>query len=165
MLCYPNSCMLCSVLQLCPTLCDSVDCSPPGSSVRGILQARILEWVAMPSSRGSSRPRDGTHVSYISCIGRWILYHYWHLGSPPIQIQGLLKWVYFYMFTTLSPLLAGHLELHFTRGIHLTLRNSLHWQSIPWVSFLLTSLYLLLPKQRKSASELPTEPSATRNGW
>ena len=40
-----------------------------------ILQARILEWVAMPSSRGSSRPRDRTHVSYISCIGRWVLYH------------------------------------------------------------------------------------------
>ena len=40
-------------LQSCPTLCDSVDCSPPGSSVHGILQARILEWVAMPSCRGS----------------------------------------------------------------------------------------------------------------
>ena len=45
------------VIQLCLTLRDSVDCSPPGSSVRGILQARILEWVAMPSSRGPSQPR------------------------------------------------------------------------------------------------------------
>ena len=45
-----------SVAQLCPTLCDPMDCSPPGSSVPGILQARILEWVAMPSSRGSSDP-------------------------------------------------------------------------------------------------------------
>ena len=53
-------------LQLCPTLCDPVDCSPPGSSVHGILQARRLEWVAMPSSRGSSRPRDQTHVSFIT---------------------------------------------------------------------------------------------------
>ena len=44
--------------QPCPTLCDPTDCSPPGSSVRGISQARILEWVAVPSSRGSSRPRD-----------------------------------------------------------------------------------------------------------
>ena len=43
-------------LQSCPTLGESMDCSPPGSSVRGILQARILEWVAMSSSRGSSRP-------------------------------------------------------------------------------------------------------------
>ena len=53
-----------------------------GSSVHGILQARILEWVAMPSSRGSSRPRDRTHVSYVSCIVRWVLYQYHHLGSP-----------------------------------------------------------------------------------
>ena len=46
------------VAQLCPTLCNSVDCSPPGSSVHGILQAAILEWVAMPFSRGPSQPRD-----------------------------------------------------------------------------------------------------------
>ena len=45
------------VAQSCPTLCSSVDCSPPGSSVPGILQARVLEWAAMPSSRGSSWPR------------------------------------------------------------------------------------------------------------
>ena len=50
------------------TLWDSTDCSPPGSSVHEILHARILEWVAMPSSRGSSRPRDGTQVSCSSCI-------------------------------------------------------------------------------------------------
>ena len=48
--------------QLCLTLCNPVDCSPPGSSVHGILQARVLEWVAMPSSRGSSQPRDQTHI-------------------------------------------------------------------------------------------------------
>ena len=53
------------VAQLCPTLCDSVDCSPPGSSVHGILQARILEWVAISFSRGSSQPRDQTRVSCI----------------------------------------------------------------------------------------------------
>ena len=61
--------------QLCLTLCDPMDCGPPGSSVYGILQARILEWVAMVSSRGSSQPRDESYVSYISCIGRWVLYH------------------------------------------------------------------------------------------
>ena len=43
-----------SVIQSCPTLCDTVDCSPPGSSVRGIFQARILEWVSISFSRGSS---------------------------------------------------------------------------------------------------------------
>ena len=46
------------VTQLCPTLCDPLDCSPSVSSVHGILQAKILEWVAIPFSRGSSRPRD-----------------------------------------------------------------------------------------------------------
>ena len=52
-----------------------MDCSPPGSSVHGISQARILEWVAMPSSRGSSQPRDQTCILYISCIGSQVLYH------------------------------------------------------------------------------------------
>ena len=51
------------VAQPCPTLCDSMDCSLPGSSVHGLLQARILEWVSMPSSRASSPPRDRTQVS------------------------------------------------------------------------------------------------------
>ena len=55
--------MLGLAAQSCPTLCDPLDCSLPGSSVHGILQARILEWVAMPSSRGSSQPRDQTEVS------------------------------------------------------------------------------------------------------
>ena len=66
---------VCSVAQLCLSLCDPVDCSPPGSAVHGILQARILEWAAMPSSRGSSQPRDRTHVSHVSCAGRRVLYH------------------------------------------------------------------------------------------
>ena len=54
------------VAKLCPTLCDPIDCSPPVSSVHGILQARILERVAIPFSRGSSRCRDQTHISYIT---------------------------------------------------------------------------------------------------
>ena len=62
-------------LQSCSTLSDPVDCSPPGSSVHGILQARILEWVAISFSRGSSQPRDRTHVSCISCIVRHMPYH------------------------------------------------------------------------------------------
>ena len=52
------------VTQSCPTLCDPVDCRPPGSSIHGILQARILEWVAISFSRGSSWPRDRTQVSH-----------------------------------------------------------------------------------------------------
>ena len=54
------------VAQSCPALCDPIDCSLPGSSVYGILQTRILEWVAIPFSRGSSPPRDWTQVSYIA---------------------------------------------------------------------------------------------------
>ena len=54
------------VAQSCPTLCDPMDSSPPGSSLHGILQARILEWVAIPFSRGSSQPRDRTWVSHIA---------------------------------------------------------------------------------------------------
>ena len=63
------------VSQWCPTLGDPVDCSPPGSSVHGILPARILERVAISSSRGSSRTRDRNWVSCTCCIGRPILYH------------------------------------------------------------------------------------------
>ena len=82
-------------VQSCPTLCDPVDCSSPGYSVHGILQASILEWFAISSSRGSfwsrgySWPRGRTHIS---CIGRQILYHwatweaqvtpYWHRHTP-----------------------------------------------------------------------------------
>ena len=65
----------CLICFNCVLLCNVMACSPPGSSVHGILQARILEWVAMPSSRESSRSSDQTHVSYVSCIGRWVLYH------------------------------------------------------------------------------------------
>ena len=61
-------------LQLCLTLCDPMDCSLPGSSVHGIFQARILEWVAMPFSKGSSPPRDQTHFSQVSWLGRQFLY-------------------------------------------------------------------------------------------
>ena len=61
-----SSIVVALVAQSYPTLWHPMDCSPPGSSVHGILQARILEWVAIPFSRGSSRPRDGTWVSCIA---------------------------------------------------------------------------------------------------
>ena len=59
--CLPELCA--KLLQLCLSLCNPMDCSLPGSSVYGIPQARILEWVAMPSSSGSSQLRDQTHIS------------------------------------------------------------------------------------------------------
>ena len=70
--------------QLCPTLCNPMDCSLPVSSVHGIFQARRLEWVAISSSRGSTWPRDQTCVS---CIGRQILFHW---ATWEAHIKGLL---------------------------------------------------------------------------
>ena len=75
-------CYCCSVAQACLTLWDPMDYSPPDSSVHGISQARILEWVAIPSSRGSSQPRDQTRVS---CINSRILY-YWATRKPCDEI-------------------------------------------------------------------------------
>ena len=67
-------CVCAKSLRWCLTLCNSMDCSPPASSVYGILKARILEWVAMPSSRGSSPVKNRTQVFYVSYISRQILY-------------------------------------------------------------------------------------------
>ena len=67
---------VCVLTQSCPTLCDPIDCNPPGSSVNGISQARMLEWVTVSYSKGSSWPRDQTRVSCVSCIVRQILYHW-----------------------------------------------------------------------------------------
>ena len=69
--------LVCTDSQLCPTFCDPVDCSPWGSSAHGISQTRILELGSLSFSRGSSQPRDQTHISYISCIDRWILHKQW----------------------------------------------------------------------------------------
>ena len=66
-------------LQQCPTLCNPMECSPPGCSVHGILQARTLEWFAMPSSRGSSQPRGQNYL-----LG---LLH-WQVGSLPLAPAG-----------------------------------------------------------------------------
>ena len=76
------------VAQLCPILCDSTNCSLAGSSFHGILQARILEWVTIPFSRGSSWPKDRTQFS---CIGRQILYSLSHEASYLAILQYKIK--------------------------------------------------------------------------
>ena len=81
------------VAQSCPTLCDSMDCSPPGSSFHGILQARMLKWVAMPFSKRSSQPRDQTQVS---CIAGWF-FIVWATWEAPVSIK-----------TSLTPVLILH---------------------------------------------------------
>ena len=68
-------CVHVKLFQSFPTLCDPMDHSPPGSSVHGILQARILEWIAIPFCKGSSWSRDQTHISYVFCTDRQVLYH------------------------------------------------------------------------------------------
>ena len=100
--------------QSCPALCDPMDYSLPGSSVHGIFQARLLEWVAISCSRGPSRPRDRTHVLCLL---------YWLVGSLPLHCQvspktqhgkikhpGFLKaWYYFFcLLVTLLLLLLSH---------------------------------------------------------
>ena len=102
----------CSGIQSVVSDCKRMDCSLPGATVHGIFQARILEWIAVSSSRVSSQPKDQIHISYISYIGRQILYHLatWQalydldpslilfclppLSSPPL-IQLALQWMIF----------------------------------------------------------------------
>ena len=81
-LCYLTLLYACvPSLQSCPTLCDPMDCSPPGSSVCGIFQVRVLKWAAMPFPRGSSWPRAWTCGSFSSYISKWILLLLRHWGS------------------------------------------------------------------------------------
>ena len=89
-----SSCLHARSLQSCLALWDPLDCSPPSSSIHGILQAKILEWVAMASSRGSSQPRGQTYFSGSSCIGGgFFTIEPW--GKPRKRLQilriGLIK--------------------------------------------------------------------------
>ena len=72
-------CVCAKSLQWCPTLCDSVGCSPPGSSVRGILQSGILEWVAMPSSGGELPDPGIKPVSFMSPALACLVNHFSHV--------------------------------------------------------------------------------------
>ena len=87
-----QSAVLCLVARLCPTLCDAMDCSPPGSSVHGDSPGKKLEWVGMPSSRNFPNPgleaRSPTLQADSLLSNRWILCHLTHQGSP-----GTLEWV------------------------------------------------------------------------
>ena len=73
------------VVRLCLTLCDPLDCSPPGFSVHGIPQVRTLEWVVISCSRVFSPPRDQTCISHVSWIGRQVLYHLINEGRLSID--------------------------------------------------------------------------------
>ena len=133
------------MLQSCLTLCDAVDCSQPGSSVRGILQARILEWVAMPSSRGSSPPRDWT---CISCISKRILYH-WATGEDgwALYLRALSNlYIQSLLFSISQSLSSIPISFSFTftwLSQVFLLHNNSNFNSIYWVSYfvLMSNLY------------------------
>ena len=91
------SCAHAQSLQSWPTLCNPMECSPLGPCVHGILQARIMEWAAMPSSRRSSQLRDGNHVSYVSCIGRQDFF-------LPLELPGKLNNGPYLIFIIIFPL-------------------------------------------------------------
>ena len=83
----------CSDSQSCPNLCDQwTVCSLPASSIHAILPARILEGVAIPSSRGSSQPRDRTRISCVSYIGRQIVYHHTTWEETPEIFTDRILW-------------------------------------------------------------------------
>ena len=105
----------------------------PGSSVHGISQARILEWVDMPSSRGSSWPRDRTRVTWVSCIGRWVLYRWttWGVhqsGSSSNLVQEFIEFNLYFLSTPSFPSqrLVGGTEIS-----NLLITWSLRWQTLP----------------------------------
>ena len=135
-------CMHAKSLQSCQTLCDPTDFNLPGSSVHGILQARILEWVAMPSSRGSSWPRDQTHISYI--------YLYWQVSSlplaPPGKATGLIGiycWTWFRRPSHQHNLLAFCLMLFLWTVFISEFEGEPHLDFLSWVWT--TSFVNLLP--------------------
>ena len=76
---HTHMCVYAKYLQLSLTVCNSTCCGQPGSSAHGILKSRILEWVAVPSSKVFPWTRHQNCIFYVSCTGRWVLYHQHHL--------------------------------------------------------------------------------------
>lgn len=113
-------------------LCDPMNCCPEGSSVHETFEARVLAWIAF--SKGSSWPRGWTHMSCICCLGRWILWHQCHLGSP----------IYTHTHTHTHQM--GHLDFHLWHWASWRLELAdyiyMHWPfchpkhcTRPWVGY------------------------------
>ena len=128
----------CSVAKLCPTLCDLMACSPPGFSVHGISRGRILEWVVISFSRGSSWSKDQIHIS---CISRQILYHWATREAPSIvNISDQLK-------TLLSSSCVRTNSAYMNMNPHLGLTHQCSdqlWPNPEWESSLRAREYLTL---------------------
>ena len=118
------------------TLCNPMDYSPPASSVPGILQARILEWVAIPFSRESSQTRDQT---WVFCIGRWILWHLSHQGSP---VTGFKQQVCVCMLSCFSraQLFATLWTIALQAPLSMGFSRQEYWSELPCLKFLPTLL-------------------------
>ena len=129
---------LCVHAQLCQTRCHPMDHSLPGSSVHGIFQARILEWVAISFSRGSSWLRDWTHVFCISCIGRWILYH-WATWEAYVYLY--LPIFIYHRFYITSFLIEKYC-FHLFAIVNNAIMNIGAWLSIWFLSFNLFDIFL-----------------------
>ena len=106
---------ICSVSESCPALCDPMDCNQPGPSVHGLLQARILEWIVISSSRISSRPRDRTP--------HFLRLLHWQAGSLPLAPPGKVK----VKVTQSCPILCHPMDC--------TVRGILQARILEWVAF------------------------------
>ena len=131
----------CEVTQLCLTLCDPMDCSPPGSSIHGIFYARVLEWVSISFSRGSSQAKDQTWVSHIA--GRRFTFWATKESQPDIQFSSVQSLSRVWLFAT--PCITAHqASLSITNS-----RSSLRLTSIesvmPSSHLILCRPLLLLP--------------------
>ena len=115
-------CVCVLAAQSCPTLCDPMDCSPPGFSVHGILQARIQEWIAIPFSRGTFPPRDQILVSCIT--GRF--FTIWATEKSQVYTEPLFEFPQSCSKFLLAIYFAyGNVSFHVTLSIHFTLSSPL----------------------------------------
>ena len=145
----------CVVIQSCPSLCDPMDCSYPGSSNHGIFQARILQWVVISSSRGSSQPRNPIWAFCVSCTSRGILSLLSHQGSLDrvftdlnINIRNVVG--YFPFPTNFPTNVAPSPHLFFiSPSLTPNHQNLLYfiWKSVYQLCFSLSRTFLLCPER------------------
>ena len=140
---------VCAHAQRCLTLCTPVDCSPPGSSVCEIFQVRILKWVAISFFRGSSQPRDWTHVSWVSCIFRQIQVQEWNCW---VIILCLTSWGTAKLFSIAAELFSiptitflCFCIFIFKFSLRLHLLNEIHWSPCWSCNLLLSPLWPCYP--------------------
>ena len=137
---------VCLCALLCPTLCCPMDCRPPGSSVHGIFQVRLLEWNAISYSRGSSQSRDWTHFSGVSYSSRRILYH-WATWETETRCTYHFK----YFLTSLAIMFLSYLfsplriwiEMELLGQNVITLRPSIHTDKLSYKTLVsMLSMYI-----------------------